>query len=119
VLADTKINREVTKLLGRDNHTVFFTALKDIPEAVSKAQQLMNSDNNGKIPLLSEFSERVLHVAQSLLSQPLDLAFVEKRWRTLIFMHAAMTEQEEHTIHELSQRRFSKRISHKFTGFFR
>jgi glycosyltransferase involved in cell wall biosynthesis len=118
LLADTEINREVTKLLGRDNQTVFFTKLKDIPAAVSQAQQLMNSDN-GKIPLLSDFSEHVLHEAQSLLSQPLDFAFVEKRWHILTFMHAAMTEQEEHTIHELSQRRFSKRISHKFTGFFR
>jgi glycosyltransferase involved in cell wall biosynthesis len=118
VLADTEINREVTKLLGRENQTVFFTKLKDILAAVSQAQQLMNSDN-GKIPLLSEFSEQILHEAQDLLSQPLNCGFVEKRWRTLTFMHAAMTEQEEHTIHELSLRRLSQRISHKFTGLFR
>lgn len=119
VLADTEINREVTKLLGRENNTVFFTALKDIPEAVSKAQQLMNSDKNGKIPLLSEFSKQVLDEGKNLLRKPLDDAFVEKRWQMLTFLYAAMTEQEEHTQNRLSQRRLSKRISQKFSGFFR
>jgi glycosyltransferase involved in cell wall biosynthesis len=118
VVADTEINREVTKLLGREDHTVFFTALKNIPEAVSKAQKLVNSGNS-KVPLLSEFSERVLKEGKSLLSKPLDFPFVEQRWQMLTFMYAAMTEQEEHTLHKLSQRRFSKRISHKFSGFFR